>query len=78
MRWRVPLLDDELPHQIRLTTDSWKLYVSCTCLKHGTSWVSISSYTVGVVDPRVIWQRWHSDRGIDIAPSRALEVSARG
>lgn len=81
MRWKIPLLDDSLPHQIRLVTDSWNLYVSCTCLmrtgpRRQRRGNVICKFTPGAQDPRVHYQRWHAERGIDL--TQIVEASARG
>lgn len=54
MRWAVPLIDDHAPHQIRILTDSWQLYVSCICRvrRHQRPLAKLDG-----IDPRVIYQR---------------------
>lgn len=62
MRWKVPIVDPTLPHQIIITTDSFHLYVSCNCLT--SSGNVIGQIIPGVNDPRIAYQRWHREREI--------------
>jgi hypothetical protein len=67
MRWKIPIVDPMLPHQLRIVTHGsgdMTLWVTCNCRPDGPSELTAISRIVDAHQARVRYHRWHEERGI--------------